>query len=88
LPGSDRIGVGGDPERARVAGKNIREIGASRKFPSECRFVAVYCQESGEVQISRAEHVINEGDELFIISRADDIKAASDFISDTPKSFF
>jgi trk system potassium uptake protein TrkA len=76
------------PEGAQVAGKSIREIGASRKFPSECRFIAVYSQENGEVQISRADHVINEGDELFIISRVDGIKAASDFISDTRKSIF
>ena len=76
------------PEGSRVAGKKIRDIGASRKYPSECRFIAVYCQGSGEVQISRADHVINEGDELFIISPVDDIKAASDFINDTSKRIF
>ena len=76
------------PEGSRAAGKRIRDIGASRKFPLECRFVAVYCQGSGEVQISRADHVINEGDELFIISPVDDIKAASDFINDTSKRIF
>ena len=37
---------------------------------------------------NRQYSLINEGDELFIISPVDDIKAASDFINDTSKRIF
>lgn len=76
------------PEGARVAGKSIKDITSSRKFPSECRFIAVFCQSKGEFMISRSDHEINEGDELFMISPIDHIKAASEFINDTSKKLF
>jgi len=76
------------PEGAKVAGKSVKDIASNRKFPSQCVFIAVYSHKSGEFTIPRGEQMIDEGDELFMISAADDIKAASDFINDTKKRYF
>ncbi|RKY12951.1 MAG: hypothetical protein DRP52_03945, partial [Planctomycetota bacterium] len=76
------------PKAARVSGKSVKDITSIRKFPPQCVFIAVYSHKSGEFTIPRGNQVIQEGDELFMISATDDIKAASDFINDTRKKFF
>lgn len=69
------------PEGAKVSGKSIKDITSSRKFPAQCTFVAVYNKQKDEFMIPRGSQVIEEGDELYFISAAEDIKAASDFIT-------
>jgi trk system potassium uptake protein TrkA len=69
------------PERAKVADKSVEDIVGSRHFPSQCVFVAVYNQEKEEFSIPRGKQVINEGDELFLISAAENIKKAVDFLT-------
>ena len=69
------------PERAKVAGKSVEDIVGSRHFPSQCIFIAVYNQQTEEFSIPRGKQVINEGDELFLISTADDITKAVDFLT-------
>jgi len=74
------------PERAKVAGKSVEDIVGSRHFPSQCIFIAVYNQQTEEFSIPRGKQVINEGDELFLISTADDIAKAVDFLTATHKA--
>ncbi len=69
------------PEGAKVAGKSVEDIVEGRKFPSQCVFIAVYNQEREEFSIPRGKQVINEGDELFLISTAENIKKAVDFLT-------
>lgn len=69
------------PERAKVAGRSVEDIVGSRHFPSPCVFIAVYNHEREEFSIPRGKQVINEGDELFLISRAENIKKAVDFLT-------
>lgn len=69
------------PERAKVASKSVEDIVGSRHFPSQCVFIAVYNQEREEFSIPRGKQVINEGDELFLISAAENIKKAVDFLT-------
>jgi len=69
------------PEGAKVAGKSIKDIVGSRHFPSECTFVAVYDQKTELFSIPRGMQVINEGNELFLISAAENIKKAVDFLT-------
>jgi len=69
------------PDGAKVAGKNVQNIVESRHFPSECVFVAVYDQKTEEFSIPRGKQVINEGNELFLISAAENIKKAVDFLT-------
>ena len=69
------------PERAKVAGKSVENIVGSRHFPSQCVFIAVYNQQTEEFSIPRGKQVITEGDELFLISTAENIKKAVDFLT-------
>ena len=69
------------PEGAKVAGQSIKDIVGSRHFPSECTFVAVYDQKTEMFSIPRGMQVINEGNELFLISAAENIKKAVDFLT-------
>ena len=69
------------PDGAKVAGKSVKDIVDSRHFPSECTFIAVYDQKTEEFSIPRGKQVINEGNELFLISAAEDIKKAVDFLT-------
>lgn len=68
------------PKGAKVAGKTVEDIAKNPKFPSQCVFIAVYNHETKEFAIPRGKHVINEGDELFLISTAEDIKKAADLL--------
>ena len=69
------------PDGAKVAGRSIKDIVGSRRFPSQCTFVAIYNQQSEEFSIPRGNQIINEGDELFLISTAENIKQAVDFLT-------
>ena len=69
------------PEGAKVAGKSVKDIVGSRHFPPQCVFIAVYNQEKEEFSIPRGEQIVNEGDELFLISTAENIKKAVDFLT-------
>jgi len=69
------------PQGTKVAGKSVEDITKNPKFPSQCVFIAVYNQKTEEFSIPRGERVINEGDEVFLISTAEDIKEAADFLT-------
>jgi len=69
------------PEGAKVAGKSVQNIVESRHFPSECVFVAVFDQKTDQFSIPRGKQEINEGNELFLISAAENIKKAVDFLT-------
>ena len=69
------------PQGAKVAGKSVEDITKNPKFPSQCVFIAVYNQKTEEFSIPRGERIINEGDEVFLISTAEDIKEAADFLT-------
>lgn len=62
------------PKDAKVAGKKTKDIAKSHDFPSQCIFIAVYNVDTQEFSIPRGEQVINEGDEIFAISVAEDIR--------------
>jgi len=69
------------PKGARVAGRTVKEIAGNKAFPSQCVVIAVYNQTKGEFNIPRGEQVIDEGDELFLISNAEDIRKVADFLT-------
>lgn len=69
------------PEGAKVAGRSVKEIVGSRKFPHQCTFIAVYNQRSEEFAIPRGGQIVHEGDELFLISTAENITRAVDFLT-------
>jgi trk system potassium uptake protein TrkA len=69
------------PPGAKVAGKRVEDIAKNPKFPSQCIFIAAYNQETEEFAIPRGNVVINEGDEVFLISNVENIKEAVDFLT-------
>jgi len=69
------------PEGASLAGKSIVAITSDSEFPAQCVFVAVYNQEKDEFCIPRGKQVINEQDELFLISPAENIKQVVDLLT-------
>ena len=69
------------PDGAKVAGKSVQNIVESRHFPHQCTFIAVYDQKTEEFSIPRGKQIINEGNELFLISAAENIKKAVDFLT-------
>ena len=69
------------PDGAKVAGKSVKDIVESRHFPSEGVFIAVYDQKTEQFTIPRGKQIINEGNELFLISAAEDIKKVVDFLT-------
>jgi trk system potassium uptake protein TrkA len=73
------------PKAAQVAGKSIREIVTMEGFPAQCIFIAVYAAERGQFSIPRGEQVIHEGDELFLIATAENIKTVDEFLASTRK---
>ena len=68
------------PEDAHIAGKSVRDITTNKKFPSACTVLGVYNKDSDEFTIPRGDRMINQGDELFLVSAAENIKEAADFI--------
>ena len=69
------------PEEAKVAGKNVQEITKSGKFPDQCVFIAVHSLGAEEISFPRGDHVINEGDSVFLIAPAGNVKRAADFLT-------
>lgn len=69
------------PKGGQVAGKTVKEIAGDASFPSQCVFIAIYSGEEGELCIPRGEQVICEGDELFLISTAENIRKVADFLT-------
>lgn len=69
------------PEGAQIAGRQVHEIAQTPGFPHECVFIAAYNHKTDEFVIPRGEQVIREGDELFLISSALDIKPAVNIIT-------
>jgi trk system potassium uptake protein TrkA len=69
------------PDGAKVAGKSIKDIVESRHFPPQCIFIAIYNQKTEELSIPRGKQVINEGDELFLVSTTENIIKAVDFLT-------
>jgi trk system potassium uptake protein TrkA len=71
------------PKGARVSGMSVKDITASSDFPSQCTFIAVYNKEKEAFSIPRGDQVISEEDHLYLISNAEYIKQAADFVTAT-----
>lgn len=69
------------PHGAKAAGLSIEEIAKNKNFPSQCIFASLYSNESGEFSIPKGQNVIKEKDEIFLISKAEDINKAVDFLT-------
>lgn len=71
------------PEGAQSAGMKIRDITEKRKFPRDVVFVGIYREEAGDFLIPRGSNTLEEDDTVFLISKSQDIKRATDFLTRT-----
>jgi len=69
------------PESGKVVGKTIAEVTGSAKFPKRCMVVAVYDHETEEFALPRGGQVIAVNLEMVIISPAEFMKKAADFLT-------
>ncbi len=68
------------PENAYIAGQTVADIVERNDFPRESLFLAKLDKENREFSIARGKHVINAGDELFFVSRNEDIQKIIDIL--------
>lgn len=71
------------PEKARSAGMKITEIAQKRNFPKDCLFIGIYREESGEFLIPRGGSTLQEGDTVFLLTKSQYIKRATEFLART-----
>jgi len=69
------------PQRAKSAGMKITEIAQKRNFPKECLFIGIYKEDKGDFLIPRGSHVLEEGDTVFLMTKSQFIKRATDFLT-------
>ena len=69
------------PPRARSIGMSIKDIGQHKFFPTECVFVGIYREDEDEFFIPRGNHSLHEGDDIFLVSKSQYIKPATDFLT-------
>jgi trk system potassium uptake protein TrkA len=69
------------PEAGKVVGKTLAEVTGGAKFPRKCMVVALYDHETEEFALPRPEQVIAGNQELVIISPAEFMKKAADFLT-------
>jgi len=69
------------PKNAQSIGMKIREITEKRKFPKDVVFVGIYREEGGDFLIPRGSNTIEEDDTVFLISKSQSIKQATDFLT-------
>ena len=64
-------------------GMKITEIAQKRNFPKECLFIGIYREESGEFLIPRGSSSLREGDTVFLLTKSQFIKRATEFLART-----
>jgi trk system potassium uptake protein TrkA len=69
------------PAKAKSIGMTIKEIAEDRRFPDECVFIGIYRDDTGDFQIPRGNHKIRDGDHLFLSSKSQFIKQATDVLT-------
>jgi trk system potassium uptake protein TrkA len=71
------------PQGSRSAGRSVNDITKDSKFPAQCVFFAVYNSETEEFSFPRGDHVINEGDQVFLVAPTENVKKVADFLINT-----
>ncbi len=71
------------PEAADVAGTTINEIVQRKDFPRDSVFAGILNVTSETITIPRGNHVVNEGDKVFMVCQRDSFGAISDMLTKT-----
>ncbi len=65
------------PPESRVIDMPIKDITRLKDFPSDCVFMGIYSAEEDDFHITRGDHVMKEGDHVFIVSKSAFIQKAA-----------
>jgi len=76
------------PENAQGAGMKIMEIAGRADFPKECVFMGIYREEDGTFAIPRGDYVIQEENTVFLVSKPQYIKQATDILTKPKQNRF
>lgn len=71
------------PKGAQSIGMKVKEITDKRRFPKDVVFVGIYREDGGDFLIPRGSNTIEEGDTVFLISKSQHMKQATDFLTKT-----
>ena len=69
------------PQKAKSIGMAIKEITRARGFPDECVFMGIFQEAKDDFAIPRGNNVVREGDIVFLVSKSEFIKQATDFLT-------
>lgn len=69
------------PDRARNAGKTVREVGSDPAFPRGA-VIAGIAASDGEVVVPRGDAVVRAGDVVLLVAHSKDVAAAIDFFAE------
>ena len=73
------------PANAKSIDMSVQDITKKRSFPQECVFIGIYKEEVGDFLIPRGSNTLSEGDTVFLASKSQFIKKATDFLMETKK---
>ena len=69
------------PEGAKSVGMAVKDITRESNFPAECLFMGIYREEEGDFLIPRGNYVLREADTVFLVSKSQFIKLATDMLT-------
>ncbi|MDA3863427.1 MAG: hypothetical protein PF689_06105 [Deltaproteobacteria bacterium] len=74
-------------KKAKILGQTVTDVDKNRDFPRECAFMGVYKENKGKFIIPRGDYEFEENDHVFLISKSQYIKPATDFMIKPEKRF-
>ena len=69
------------PDNAKSVGLSVKEVAQTKVFPQECVFIGIYKEQEDDFLIPRGDHVLAGGDTVFLVSKSQHIKQATDFLT-------
>ena len=71
------------PQRATCLGRSVRDVTQHKDFPTECVFMAIYDESEDNFLFPRGDYVLQEDHTVFLVSKSQFIKQATDFLRRT-----
>lgn len=73
------------PEGGTVGGKTVKEIGQSKRFPTDCVIAGIYRDESEQFIFPRGAAEIRTGDHVFLAASTENISEAAAYLQKTKR---
>jgi len=73
------------PPDAWAVGRTVAEVASRSDFPKESLIVGVYRMGDEAFSIPRGDHLLEENDTVYVITRSGEMKAAADTLTNPPE---